>query len=251
MKSSHRMKKVDAHFRGHKRSPFSSYLREVVYGAVDGIITTFAVVAGFSGAALSSDTTSQLSFAVVLLFGLANLFADGVSMGLGNFLAVRSEQGLYRSLRIREKDSSIENGSREAEETVQALIEKGFSEADAQALTAIYRKNEPYWVDFILNNELKMSNPMDENPLSTGFATFVAFITFGLIPLMPFIVLDTVNPETVFQISATGAFIALVILGIFKWKIVGTNVFKSVLEVVIIGGLAATVAFFVGTLFAL
>ena len=244
------MKNADVHFRGHKRSPLSAYLREVVYGAVDGIITTFAVVAGFSGAALSSDTTSQLSFAVVLLFGLANLFADGVSMGLGNFLAVRSEQGLYRSLRVCEKDSSEQNGTREAHETVQALIEKGFSEADAKTLTQIYRKNEPYWVDFILNNELKMSNPMDENPLSTGFATFVAFITFGFIPLLPFVLLDSVSPETVFKVSAIGAFIALIILGIFKWKVVGTNAFKSILEVVVIGGLAATVAFFVGTLFA-
>jgi vacuolar iron transporter family protein len=129
MKLSHRMKRAE-HFRSHKRSPLSAYLREVIYGAVDGIITTFAVVAGFSGAALSGDTTSQLSFAVVLLFGLANLFADGVSMGLGNFLAVRSEQGLYRSLRVREKDSSEQNGSLEAHETVSALIEKGFSEAD-------------------------------------------------------------------------------------------------------------------------
>lgn len=245
------MKKADLHFRGHKQSPFSSYLREVIYGAVDGIITTFAVVAGFSGAALSSDTTSQLSFAVVLLFGLANLFADGVSMGLGNFLAVRSEQGLYRSLRIREKDSSLENGSREAEETVQALIEKGFSESDAKTLTDIYRKNEPYWIDFILNNELKIPNPMDESPFSTGLATFIAFITFGFIPLLPFVVLDSIDPATVFKISAIGAFVALVVLGIFKWKIVGTNAFKSILEVVVIGSMAATVAFFVGSLFAL
>jgi VIT1/CCC1 family predicted Fe2+/Mn2+ transporter len=250
MKLSHRMKRAE-HFRSHKRSPLSAYLREVIYGAVDGIITTFAVVAGFSGAALSGDTTSQLSFAVVLLFGLANLFADGVSMGLGNFLAVRSEQGLYRSLRVREKDSSEQNGSLEAHETVSALIEKGFSEADAKTLTSIYRKNEPYWIDFILNNELKIQNPMDENPLSTGFATFLAFITFGFIPLLPFVLLESIDPEIVFRISATGALIALVVLGIFKWKIVGTNAVKSILEVVIIGGMAATVAFYVGTLFAL
>jgi len=89
----------------HQQSPFADYFREIIYGGIDGIITTFAVVAGFSGAALSSDTTTQLSFLVVLLFGLANLFADGVSMGLGSFLSVRSEQtctkqpGLKRSTR--------------------------------------------------------------------------------------------------------------------------------------------------------
>jgi vacuolar iron transporter family protein len=108
-----------------------------------------------------------------------------------------------------------------------------------------------YWIDFILNNELKIQNPMDENPLSTGFATFLAFITFGFIPLLPFVLLESIDPEIVFRISATGALIALVVLGIFKWKIVGTNAVKSILEVVIIGGMAATVAFYVGTLFAL
>ena len=90
----------------HKQSAFESYFKEVIYGGIDGIITTFAVVAGFSGAALSNETTTQLSFLVVLLFGLANLFADGVSMGLGNFLSVKSDQDLYKAAR-RKDDPTI------------------------------------------------------------------------------------------------------------------------------------------------
>ncbi len=87
----------------HQQSPFADYFKEVIYGGIDGIITTFAVVAGFSGAAISNEATTQLSFMVVLLFGLANLFADGVSMGLGNFLSVRSDQDLYKSARQKEE----------------------------------------------------------------------------------------------------------------------------------------------------
>jgi vacuolar iron transporter family protein len=231
MKRNRHLHGVRAHMHSHKRSGVSTtYFRELIYGAIDGIITTFAVVAGFSGAALSTDTTSQLSFAVVLLFGIANLFADGVSMGLGSFLAVRSEQGMYRTLRHREE---------------------GFSEADAHTLVEIFKRNEAYWVDFILSNELKIQDPMNENPYGTALATFGAFVSFGFIPLMPFMVMDTIDPQTVFQTSATGAFIALIILGILKWKVAGTDALKSIIEVVLVGSLAAFVAYGVGTLFAL
>ncbi len=247
------MKKAEKHIMPleHRRSPISIYLKEVIYGGIDGIITTFAVVAGFSGAALSNDTTTQLSFLVVILFGLANLFADGVSMGLGNFLAVRSEQGLYKSLRDREERDSLDNSDAEAEETKILLMKRGFSEVDSVTLTSIYRKNESYWVDFLMSNELKMSDPTGENPFYTGFTTFASFIFFGFIPLIPFILMQKSNPQTVFEFSALGAGIALVLLGTFKWKIIGTGFLKSISEVVIIGGVAASIAFFVGTLFTL
>lgn len=252
MLRSKRLKRAEAHIKSaHKRSPLSSYLKEVIYGAVDGIITTFAVVAGFSGAALSNDTTTQLSFMMVLLFGLANLFGDGVSIGLGNFLAVRSEQGLYKNLWKREQSESVENGSVEARETTLALIGKGFSEEDAYILTEIFRKNEAYWVDFIVSNELKVANPMEESPVYTGVATFTAFISFGMVPLVPFMVMGSIDPHTVFQFSALGALLALVILGIVKWKVVGTHPVYSVLEVVIVGSMAASVAFLIGTFFSL
>lgn len=229
----------------------SAYLKEVIYGGIDGIITTFAVVAGFSGAAFSNESTTQLSFLVVLLFGLANLFADGVSMGLGNFLAVRSEQGLYKSLRAREEQDSLSNEEGEAEETKAILIRRGFSEKDAQTLTDIYKKNDQYWVDFLMNNELKIPDPTSENPFYTGLATFTAFIFFGFIPLIPFIVMSSFDPQTVFQFSTVGAGIALVLLGVLKWRIIGRDLFTSVFEVVIIGGVAASIAFLVGTLFTL
>jgi len=235
----------------HAFSPFASYLKEIVYGGVDGIITTFAVVAGFSGASMGNDTTLQLSSMVVLLFGLANLFADGVSMGLGNFLSIRSDQSFYKSIRKKEEHETIRNGDVEAEETITILMEKGFSENDARQLTLIYRKNPKYWIDFMMDNELKMSDPRGDHPVYSGIATFLAFILFGVIPLIPFMLMEAFPQEMIFVVSTMGTFVALMLLGIFKAKIVGGNFVRSVLEIVLIGEAAAIVAFIVGSLFTL
>lgn len=233
----------------HKQSPFENYFKEVIYGGIDGIITTFAVVAGFSGAALSNETTTQLSFLVVLLFGLANLFADGVSMGLGNFLSVKSQKDLYRSAREKEAAEIKEHPLREQEETIALLIQKGYSQEDARALCVLYQKNPSFWVDFMMNNELKIPDIRKDNPALTGLVTFVAFLFFGIIPLLPFIVAGEASPSTVFLYSVFGTAFALVLLGLLKWKIVGTSIQKSLFEVLVVGGVAALVAFFVGSFF--
>ncbi len=245
-----RKQKLDEHLKHeHQQSPFTSYFKEVIYGGIDGIITTFAVVAGFSGAALGSDATTQLSFAVVLLFGLANLFADGVSMGLGNFLSVRSEQDLYRTARAQEAKEVQNNAQMEYEETVTLLMDKGFNEKDATTIADIYRTNETYWVDFMMNHELEMPDPRGENPMLNGLATFSSFLVFGAIPLAPFMMFASADPSTVFNYSVAGTFMALVTLGILKWKVVGGKLQDSLFEVVLIGSTAAIVAYFVGTFF--
>jgi Uncharacterized membrane protein len=100
------------------QTTLTDYFKEIIYGGIDGIVTTFAVVAGFAGAALSSSEVTQLSFLVVLLFGLANLFADAASMGLGNFLSVRSEQDLYNAAREKEATEIRHNTEAEIAETI-------------------------------------------------------------------------------------------------------------------------------------
>lgn len=238
------------HIETHRRNGFSGYFREVVYGAIDGIITTFAVVAGFSGAAVSNDTTTQLSFGVVLLFGVANLFADGISMGLGGFLAVRSEQAVYKRIRAREECTTTQYTSTEEQETIKTLIGHGFSEGDSHLLMEIFKRNDGYWVDFIIDNELDMTNPMHEKPVVTAFITFISFVLFGSIPLLPFIIMHSESSTiTTFLISSIGAVGAFILLGILKWKMSGNGLFASVFEVVLVGSAAATTAFFVGTLF--
>jgi len=245
-----RSKALQAHLQTeHQQSPFESYFKEVIYGGIDGIITTFAVVAGFSGAALSTETTTQLSFVVVLLFGLANLFADGVSMGLGNFLSVRSDQDLYRAARRKEAYEVVNDQEGELEETVTILMQKGYAEDDANAMAQLYMKNHEHWVDFMMNEELQMPDPRGDNPVLTGFATFASFLFFGLIPLIPFVFAGEADPGTIFVYSIIGTGIALLLLGLLKWRIVGSALWKSLLEVVLLGSAAALIAFFVGSLF--
>jgi len=240
------------HLQGeHRQSPFADYFREVIYGGIDGIITTFAVVAGFSGAALSNETTTQLSFLVVLLFGLANLFADGVSMGLGSFLSVRSEQDLYKASRAKEKNEIENNTQMEYDETITILMQKGYEEADAIVMAGLYKKNPAYWLDFMMNHELEMPDPTGDNPVYTGLATFASFLVFGIIPLLPFIFFSGASAGSLFIYSIVGTFFALVTLGILKWKVVGAGLKTSLFEVVVVGSAAATVAYFVGTFFSL
>lgn len=245
-----RQEKLKEHVRTeHHQSPFENYFKEVIYGGIDGIITTFAVVAGFSGAALSTETTTQLSFVVVLLFGLANLFADGVSMGLGNFLSVRSDQDLYKAARKKEAHEVMHDPDDELEETVTILMQKGYTEADAHAMALLYQKNQEHWVDFMMNEELQMPDPRGDNPVLTGLATFTSFLFFGFIPLVPFVFAGEADPGTVFMYSVIGTAFALLLLGLLKWRIVGSSLWKSLLEVVLLGGVAALIAFFVGSLF--
>lgn len=229
---------------------FAEYFKEVIYGGIDGIVTTFAVVAGFAGAALSSNDVTQLSFAVVLLFGLANLFADAASMGLGNFLSVRSEKDLYLVKRKEELEEMNANPELEVRETVDILLAKGFSAADAHTLATIYKGNEDYWLDFMMNHEHEMSDPRGENEIYTGFATFLSFMVFGSIPLLPFILVDSGDAATTFVYSSIGTFFALVTLGLLKWKVVGSRLGASLFEVVAVGGTAAVLAYYVGTFFA-
>ncbi len=229
-----------------KWTTIEQYFKEVIYGGIDGIVTTFAVVAGFAGAALSTDTTIQLSFAVVLLFGLANLFADAASMGLGNFLSVRSEQDMYKSARERERQLLQSDHVNERTATVRILMEKGFTETDAMTLANLYQHNESYWLDFMMVHEQGLADPRGENPTYTGLATFLSFMVFGAIPLLPFMLIEEGTTMALFQYSVIGTFVALVMLGLLKWKVIGAQLVASLIEVILVGGTAALLAYLVG-----
>ena len=142
------------------------------------------------------------------------------------------------------------NPELEVRETVDLLIEKGFSAGDAQTLAAIYKGNEGYWLDFMMHHEHEMPDPRSENEVYTGLATFLSFMAFGSIPLLPFMLSTSGDPKTVFIYSCVGTFLALVALGLLKWKVVGGKLRASLLEVVLVGGTAAILAYYVGTFFA-
>jgi VIT1/CCC1 family predicted Fe2+/Mn2+ transporter len=225
---------------------FADYFKEVIYGGIDGIVTTFAVVAGFAGASLSGNETTQLTFVIVLLFGLANLFADAASMGLGNFLSVRSEKDLYMVTRNQELLGLQADPEKERAETLRILTEKGFSAGDAATLAGVYGYNEEYWLDFMMHHKLELSDPRGDNEIFTGLATFLSFMLFGAIPLLPFMIQENGDAGTAFFYSSMGTFFALVFLGLLKWRVIGGNLKSSLFEVVAVGGTAAVLAYVVG-----
>lgn len=165
----------------HHMGGISEYLKEIIYGGNNGIVTTFAVVAGFNGASMGGESTLGLGVTAVLLFGVANLLADGASMGLGNYLSIRSAQDLYRANRKREALEISYHPAMEAEESVEILKQKGISEEDAHAFVELYKKNPGFWADFMMDYELCLPNAEHDRPIFSGLATFFSFSLFGFI----------------------------------------------------------------------
>jgi VIT1/CCC1 family predicted Fe2+/Mn2+ transporter len=218
-----------------------------VYGGIDGIITTFAVVAGFSGAQ-TAGADPTLPTLAVLLFGFANLFGDASSMGLGNFLSVRADQDVYKKEQEKELREIEENPEYEIRETQYMLTEKGFTASQAEQLTSMYATNKDFWVDFMMREELEMQNPMQDNPLVSATVTASSFMIFGVIPLIPYVFFREVFSNQ-FAVSITFTFAALISLGLVRLKVANQGFIRSVGETVLIGCISAGVAYVVGTFF--
>ena len=233
--------------REHSLSAFSTYLKEIVYGGVDGIVTTFAVVAGFTGAQSGNSTIAALSVTTVLLFGFANLFADAVSMGLGNILSVRADHGVYHREKEKERIKIKQSKNSEIAESVFILKQKGFSDKQARELAEIYATNEEYWLDFMMGNELEMKNPEGDKPVLTGLSTTLSFMLFGAIPIFPYLILH--DDPNIFIISSGATLTALILLGTLRYRVTKEAISRSIGEIIILGGLSAIIAYFVGTFF--
>ncbi|MCL4200750.1 VIT1/CCC1 transporter family protein [Patescibacteria group bacterium] len=229
----------------HKRTAFSEYLREIVYGGNDGIVTTFAVVAGFAGAQ-KDPVSSAIPAVSVLLFGLANLFADAFSMSLGSFLSHRADQDIYRTEKSKEAHEILHDPDSEFSETIEILKRKKFSHKDATTLATIYRSNPHYWTEFMMKDELEMTDPEKENPYFVALFTFFSFVVFGGIPLSPYIFGFSNNT---FTLSIGFTALALLLLGILRAYISKQKPLRGILETLLVGGLSASVAYIVGTFF--
>ena len=234
----------------HGRSPFADNLKEIVYGGLDGIITTFAVVSGFSGAALLGNSGNGEVYAItlVLLFGLANLLADGVSMGLGEFLSTRSEQARWNRERDVEAHEIEHNAEQEYEETVHLLEDSGLSADDAQTIANIYRRYPGLWADWMMRHELEMEDMSGATPAKDGLVTFLSFLVFGIIPLVPYLAFwgRDMNANTLFIMASGATVAALLALGFARSLVTRENRFRAMGEVFAVGLVAAVIAFGVG-----
>lgn len=219
------------------------YLKSIVYGGLDGIITTFAVVAGVAGAALSAG--------IVLILGLANLIADGLSMAIGDYLSTKAENEYNRAERNREAWEVDNFPEGEKEELIQLYTGKGLSRPDAQTIVDILAKNKKAWVDVMMVEELGIVES-DESPAKNGLATFFSFAAFGSVPLIAFVLSrfsGSIRPHA-FPLACVLTAMTLFALGSLKVKITERNWLLSGLETLLVGGLAALAAYLVGVMLA-
>ena len=230
----------------HKIGKVQEFLKEIVYGGNDGIVTTFAIVAGFAGA--GAEGAAAVGGVAVLLFGLANLFADATAMGLGAFLSSRSEQDVYRATREKELHEIHANPEMERRETLEILGAKGVGAEDAEVFADILQRNPEFMADFMMQYEIGMSDPSDDDPAMNGLATFLAFIVFGAAPLIPYFIAEP--SQAAFNASVALSVAALAALGLLRWKVTNETMFRCVGETLLVGGVCGAVAFGVGTLFA-
>ncbi|MCR9139677.1 MAG: VIT1/CCC1 transporter family protein [Alphaproteobacteria bacterium] len=211
----------------------TSYLRDCVYGGIDGAVTTFAIVAGVEGAGFSHT--------VIIALGIANVLADGFSMAAGNYSATKTDLDNLKRLREIERKHIREIPEGEREEIRQILRLKGLrGDVREQAMEAI-TADETVWIDMMVAEEYGIATTIPK-PLPAAFATFLSFLLCGSVPLLPF-VLRMADPFTT-AIIATG--VTFFAIGAMKSRWSLSSWWRSGSETLLIGAVAAAIAFVAG-----
>ena len=217
------------------------YIKSFVYGGLDGVITTFAVVAGVAGASLAAK--------IVLILGFANLVADGISMAIGDYLSTRAENDYNRAEREREAWEVENYPQGEKKEMIELYQEKGISEEDARQVVEILSKHKEAWVDVMMKEELGIIED-NHSPAKNALVTFIAFAVFGFVPLLTYVTANFVpgiGPYS-FLTACVLTGTTLFLLGALKSRVVGTKWYRSGIEMLLVGGIAAVVAYIVGVI---
>jgi VIT1/CCC1 family predicted Fe2+/Mn2+ transporter len=229
----------------HRNNKFlgldKTYISEFVYGSIDGVVTTFAVVAGASGA--------ELDTSVVIILGMANLIADGFSMSVGNYFSTQASRDNYdrnRNVEAWEIDNMREN---EVDEIRQIYAAKGFSGDLLEQIVAQITSNRELWLDTMMREELGLMKD-DKTPLKTASVTFLSFIFIGIIPLVAYLFGASIagGSQKLFIISCISTGFALLLIGQLKSIVTAKSRLRGSLETLLLGGLAAFVAYYVGYL---
>ena len=213
---------------------------DFIYGSIDGAVTTFAIVAGVVGAGLSPG--------IILILGFANLFADGFSMAAANFQASKARNEFIQMKR-KQEEWEIDNLEDEEKEEIREIYKKkGFKDELLEEIVRIITSRRKVWVDTMMREELGLVED-EKEPIDSSVSTFVGFNVIGIIPLIPFIIFfafdSNLNSET-FLYSSVSVAVAFFIVGMIKAKIVKKSMIRSGIYTLIIGGVAATVAYMVG-----
>ena len=214
-----------------------SDLRDFVYGSIDGTITTFAIVAGVEGANLSPS--------IIIALGFANVLADGFSMAASNYSGTKAELDDMKRLRQVELRHLQTNPDGEREEIRQILILKGLEGEVLEGAVEAITSQQERWIDMMMVEEYGVL-PQNPNPIRAALITFFAFVICGMIPLLSYML----GLGDAFLAAAIGTGMTFFFIGALKSRWSLQHWMWSGLETLGIGGIAASVAYFVGTLFA-
>lgn len=215
----------------------SSYLGDAVLGGIDGCVTTFAVVAGALGAGFSG--------VVVIILGVANLLADGLSMAVSNYLGTRSQREEVEKARREEEEHIREFPEGEQEEIRQIFAAKGFRGETLERIVETVTQNRKLWIDTMLTEELGLQLE-GRRPLQAAMATFTAFVLVGSIPLAPFFFQGGIATHNAVLISAIITAFSFAAIGVAKGFVLKRSLFVSGFQTLLIGGAAAGAAYLVG-----
>lgn len=234
MRRAHGLARAPRHHQSH--SPLGAYISDVVFGAHDGLVTTFAIVAGAAGAGLSNT--------IVLVLGFANLIADGLSMGLGEYLGRKSEIAYYLNEREKEQKEIQKFPKREQQTVRQIFAEWGFRGATLSKAVIAITKHRRAWLDLLLKYELGATADLVSRPSHRAFAMFASFVVAGFFPLLPFVL----SLQYSFVISIVLSGLTMFTVGALRSHFTTLHWLRAGLEVLFIGTIAASSAYGIGLL---
>jgi VIT1/CCC1 family predicted Fe2+/Mn2+ transporter len=215
-------------------------VRDVVIGMSDGLTVPFALAAGLSGAVIATH--------IIVTAGLAEIAAGSIAMGLGGYLAARSDAEHYANERRREEREVVEKAEAERTEVEGILGDYGIPVADRAGVVDALAARPAQWVDFMMRFELGLEKPDPKRALTSALTIAGAYITGGLIPLSPYIALGSARTALVVSVIVT--LLALFLFGGVKGRFTGAPMARSAFQTMLIGGLAATAAFAIARLIA-
>jgi len=209
-------------------------VRDVVIGMADGLTVPFALAAGLTGTALA---TSKL----VVIAGLAEIAAGSIAMGLGGYLAARTDRDHYESERAREVRETVELPHKEREEVADVFREFGMSEEHIKPVVDAISADQKRWVDFMMRFELGFEQPDPLRARNSAVTIALSYILGGMVPLSAYMLVDDLHSALLWSMAVT--LVALFIFGYVKGKLTGVAPLRGGVQTVIIGGLASAAAF--------
>jgi VIT1/CCC1 family predicted Fe2+/Mn2+ transporter len=219
---------VESHFEA------SDTVRDVVIGMADGLTVPFALAAGLTGTAMA---TSKL----VVIAGLAEIAAGSIAMGLGGYLAARTDRDHYASERAREVRETVELPHKEREEVADVFREFGMSEEHIKPVVDAISADQTRWVDFMMRFELGFEEPDPLRARNSAVTIALSYILGGMVPLSAYMLVDDLKSALLWSVAVT--LVALFIFGYVKGKLTGVAPLRGGVQTVVIGGLASAAAF--------